>query len=96
MCTFILMTFPFYIQRVQKSYNEGVVLVRCPGCNNLHLIADHLGYFDDDSVNIEQILKAKGEDVSHAKVDENVFEMSEAELIALKAENDNNSNTNEK
>ena len=23
-------------------------MVRCPGCKNLHLIADRLGYFDED------------------------------------------------
>lgn len=45
----------------QQAYYHGVVLVRCPGCNNLHLFADRLGYFEDDPIDVEQILKEKGE-----------------------------------
>jgi protein import protein ZIM17 len=26
-------------QFTKKSYEEGVVLIRCPGCDNLHLFA---------------------------------------------------------
>ena len=51
----------------KQSYEKGVVLVRCEGCNNLHLIADNLGWFEPDGifkgrkVNIETLLKEKGE-----------------------------------
>ena len=53
----------------KESYNHGVVLLRCEGCNNLHLIADNLGWFESDgqykgnNTNIETILASKGEKV---------------------------------
>lgn len=47
--------------RAQLAYFQGVVLVRCPGCNNLHLVADRLGYFDDNSTDVEALARAKGE-----------------------------------
>mmetsp|Transcript_25484 Transcript_25484/g.36524 ORF Transcript_25484/g.36524 Transcript_25484/m.36524 type:complete len:262 (+) Transcript_25484:1-786(+) len=31
----------------EQAYLHGVVICRCPGCDNLHLIADRLGYFED-------------------------------------------------
>ena len=44
------------------SYEKGIVLVRCQGCENLHLIADRLGWFGDRT-DIEEILAARGEEV---------------------------------
>ena len=44
----------------EKSYTHGVVLVRCPGCQSLHLIADNLGWFEDGGWNVEDL----GEEVS--------------------------------
>ena len=47
----------------KRSYEEGVVLVRCGCCNRPHLIADNLGWFGDKKENIEGILAERGEEV---------------------------------
>mmetsp|Transcript_14732 Transcript_14732/g.20628 ORF Transcript_14732/g.20628 Transcript_14732/m.20628 type:complete len:208 (+) Transcript_14732:96-719(+) len=51
----------------KKSYEEGVVIITCPGCKNNHLIADRLGWFDDESIDIESIMREKGEEVVFIK-----------------------------
>ncbi|KAH7854908.1 hypothetical protein Vadar_018970 [Vaccinium darrowii] len=51
-----------------ESYEKGVVAARCVGCNNLHLIADHLGMFGLLG-SIEDILGARGEEVKRGFVD---------------------------
>ncbi|GAB5357809.1 hypothetical protein AAMO2058_000406400 [Amorphochlora amoebiformis] len=51
----------------KKSYEEGVVIITCPGCKSNHLIADRLGWFDDSSQDVTTILKEKGEEVVHIK-----------------------------
>eukprot|EP01015_Nassula_variabilis_P019085 TRINITY_DN3184_c0_g1_i1.p1 TRINITY_DN3184_c0_g1~~TRINITY_DN3184_c0_g1_i1.p1 ORF type:complete len:192 (-),score=13.55 TRINITY_DN3184_c0_g1_i1:92-667(-) len=45
----------------KKAYHSGIVLIRCEGCDNMHLIADNLGWFRDEPVNVEDLLKEKGE-----------------------------------
>ncbi|OAD73528.1 hypothetical protein PHYBLDRAFT_95282, partial [Phycomyces blakesleeanus NRRL 1555(-)] len=46
------------------SYTKGVVLIQCPKCENRHLIADNLGWFRDTKVNVEDLMKENGEEVS--------------------------------
>lgn len=45
------------------------MLIRCDKCKSLHLIADNLGWFDDNKINIESILKEKLENI--IKIDVN-------------------------
>jgi hypothetical protein len=48
----------------KRAYHHGVVLVKCPGCSKNHLVADNLKWFEDQPVNVETMLKARGESVT--------------------------------
>lgn len=73
----------------EQAYNHGVVLVRCPGCQNLHLIADRLGFFTDDEIDgdgdgtgwdIQKALAKRGDDIV-AVTDDNVLELTMADVL---------------
>lgn len=69
------------------AFHHGSVLVRCPGCKNLHVLSDHQGFFDDNEIDIEKMLRERGEKVQRgilpAGSDENVFELSELDKYIL-------------
>ena len=46
----------------KHAYQNGVVLIRCPGCQSLHLIADRLGWFEDEAWDIESVIREQGQD----------------------------------
>ena len=58
----------------KDSYTKGVVLIRCDGCDNLHLVSDNLGWFRDSPVNIEQIMKEQNSSVRRIDTQEEVLE----------------------
>ncbi|RLN96433.1 hypothetical protein BBJ28_00002964 [Nothophytophthora sp. Chile5] len=64
----------------QHAYYHGVVLVRCPGCENLHLVADRLGWFEDDATDVESLLREKGESVRFV-TNETVLELTENDIL---------------
>lgn len=72
------------------AYEKGVVIIRCDGCKNNHLIADNLGWFgaDQRKRNIEKIMKDKGETVKRLQVyGSDVFEVvNKDEKIEIKTE----------
>ncbi|KAJ2039134.1 hypothetical protein GGH13_006788 [Coemansia sp. S155-1] len=51
----------------KNAYERGVVLMQCDGCKSRHLIADNKGWFRDKSVNIEELMREKGEEVRQLK-----------------------------
>lgn len=57
----------------RQSYEKGVVIIRCDSCENLHLIADNLGWFKDLTndgkfKNVAEMLRAKGETIHRVSV----------------------------
>ena len=63
----------------KKSYTEGIVLIQCDCCKVLHLIADNLGWFEDKSVNIEDLMKRKGEEIKKISCD-GLFHLAEEKI----------------
>ena len=84
-------------QFTENAYNNGVVIVQCPGCQNRHLIADNLGFFadpdelsdnNDDRTdrgwNIQKALERMGENVQVVNND-NVLELCLEDVVLGKS-----------
>ena len=60
----------------KQAYEHGCVLIRCPGCENHHLIADHIGCFDSDKFDVVKLLEERGESVNVVR-DGDTLELTE-------------------
>ena len=52
----------------RQAYENGVVIVRCPGCQSQHLVADYHGWFGDKGT-VEDFLRERGEGVARGTAD---------------------------
>ena len=59
----------------KSAYHKGLVIIRCNGCKNNHLIADNYGWFRDNPTTIEDIMREKGEEIKKLKA-EGLFQFS--------------------
>ena len=73
------------------AYTKGVVIVKCEGCSNNHLIADNLGWWPELDAkginNIEDLLRAKGESVKRIAKTENTEDFQSIELLSISPSN---------
>ena len=70
----------------KRAYEHGVVLLKCPGCLNQHLLADRLDFFGDKN-EIEVLLTSHGEAIRRGILqtgpDSNVIGLQPQDLQAL-------------
>lgn len=67
----------------KASYERGVVIVECPGCQSKHLIADHLGYFGKKGT-VEEFAQEKGNMVVR-KLADGTMELTPEEVFGASA-----------
>ena len=79
------------------AYTQGIVMVRCGGCKNRHLIADRMGVFEDSiddgkgglapgtGWDIQKYLAKEMGETSRYITEENVYELTVDDIVGAKA-----------
>ena len=60
------------------------MLVRCPGCDNLHLIADRLGWFEEGGADVRSLM-APGSSFQ-SNLDGNTLQLTAEDIQLLRTE----------
>ncbi|KAI1003792.1 hypothetical protein K3495_g4418 [Podosphaera aphanis] len=54
----------------KQAYHFGSVCVACPTCKNRHVISDHLNFFGDQNITIEELMQKQGQKVKKGTLSE--------------------------
>ena len=70
----------------KQGYEKGVVVVKCPGCNSQHLIADNLGIFEDPGWDLESAVKHKSSEprIKVVATEQDVLELTQDDILGTK------------
>lgn len=70
----------------KQGYKKGVVVVKCPGCNSQHLIADNLGIFEDPGWDLESAVKHKSSEprIKVVATEQDVLELTQDDILGTK------------
>jgi mitochondrial protein import protein ZIM17 len=71
---------------LQRAYNEGLVIVRCYGCDNHHLIADRLNWFEEGNVDVHDLITKYGTAENSTDVSNVSVQLSKEDIAVLQRE----------